>query len=150
SSDVVVGGAQAAVQLGGRLARQPRALLHEAGGVLRLQLGGAQLRGRLLEPVREGLERGDGAHRAGSPAAPPSASRSRSAAARMPLTKPGASVPQYALAVSTASSIAPSGGIGCSPGTSPGCSISNRPTRRIERSSGAIRSSVQPSAWRAI
>ena len=46
--------------------------------------------------------------------------RSRSAAARIPLTNAGASAPQKRLAVSTASSIAPSGGIACSPGSSSG------------------------------
>ena len=46
------------------------------------------------------------------------ASRSRRTAPRIPLTNPGASAPQKRLAVSTASSIAPSGGIGASPGTS--------------------------------
>ena len=45
---------------------------------------------------------------------------SRSTAARMPLTKPGASAPQKVLAVSTASEIAPSGGIGRTPGATSG------------------------------
>ena len=51
---------------------------------------------------------------------PRAASRSRSTAPRIPLTNPGASAPQKRFAVSTASSIAPSGGIACSPGTSSG------------------------------
>ncbi len=50
---------------------------------------------------------------------------SRSAAARMPLTKPGASAPQNSLATSTASSMAPSAGIGVSPGTASGWIISS-------------------------
>jgi len=48
---------------------------------------------------------------------PISPSRSRSTAPRMPLTKPGASAPQKRFAVSTASSIAPSGGIAFSLGS---------------------------------
>ncbi len=46
--------------------------------------------------------------------------RSRRTAPRIPLMNAGASAPQNRLAVSTASSIAPSGGIGSSPGTSRG------------------------------
>ena len=63
---------------------------------------------------------------------------------RIPFTKPGASAEQSSLAASTASSIATSAG------TSGRCSISCSATRRMLRSSGAMRSSVQPLAWRAI
>ena len=61
----------------------------------------------------------------------------------MPLTNPGASAPQNALAVSTASSMAPSGGIGVSASTTSGCSISSSAVRRMAFSSGAMRSSDQ-------
>ncbi len=44
--------------------------------------------------------------------------------------------------------IAPSGGIGLSPGMASGCSISVSATRMIAFSSGAMRSTVQPSASR--
>ena len=74
---------------------------------------------------------------------------SRSTAASTPLTNPGASAPQNAFAVSTASSIAPSAGIGRSPSIRSGWSISSSAVRRIARSSGAIRLTVQPFAWRA-
>src|SRR6478672_2890318 len=69
---------------------------------------------------------------------------SRRAAARMPLTNPGASDPQKVLAVSTASEMAPSGGIGVSPGAASGWVISSRATRMIAFSSGAMRVTVQP------
>ena len=67
----------------------------------------------------------------------------------MPLTKPGASAPQKVLAVSTASSMAPSGGIGRSAGMASGCRISTSAVRMIARSSGAMRATVQPLACRA-
>ena len=44
----------------------------------------------------------------------------------------------------------PRRGIGRSPSTRSGCSISSSATRRIARSSGAMRSSVQPLAWRSM
>ena len=80
--------------------------------------------------------------------------RSRSAAARIPLTNPGASAPQNSLAVSTASSIAPSGGIAWSPGSAPdGSSPAARPagsSARAERSARATsRSRTARSARRA-
>ena len=62
--------------------------------------------------------------------------RSRRTAPRMPLMNAGAPEPQKRLAVSIASSIAPSGEIGWSLGTTPGYRISSNPTRRIDRSSG--------------
>ncbi len=49
-------------------------------------------------------------------------------------------------ALSSASSIAPSGGIGCSPGATSGCSISIKATRMMLRSSGWIRCTDQPCA----
>ena len=67
----------------------------------------------------------------------------------MPLTNFGASAPEYVLASSTASSMAPSGGIGVSAGAASGCSISSSATRMIAFSSGAMRSIVQPLEWRA-
>ncbi len=51
----------------------------------------------------------------------------------------GALEPQNRLAVSTASLIAASGGIGSSPAIRSGYSSSSSATRRIERSTGAIR-----------
>src|SRR3954469_16670692 len=68
----------------------------------------------------------------------------------MPLTKAPASAAAYVLAVFTASSIAPSGGIGVSAGTASGWSISMSAVRMIAFSSGAIRSTDQPSACRPI
>ncbi len=62
----------------------------------------------------------------------------------IPFTNPGASAPHSSLAASIASSIATSAG------TSSRLSSSCSATRRMLRSSGAMRSSVQPSAWRSI
>jgi len=62
----------------------------------------------------------------------------------------GASVPQNFFAVSTASSIAPSGGIGVSAVVTSGCRSSSVAVRRIARSSGAMRSRLQPVAWSAM
>ena len=80
----------------------------------------------------------------------------------MPLTKPGASAPQNALAVSTASSIAPSGGIGLVALDEVGVEhleqrgAQDRPLERrdaLERSSrsrGARVSGSSSSAWSAV
>ena len=59
-------------------------------------------------------------------------------------------MPQKVFALSTASSIAPSGGIGSSAGTASGWSISTSATRMMLRSSGWIRCTDQPCAWRSI
>src|SRR6185437_2818775 len=140
-------GAGHALELGGGLGGHAGRVLDQPGGGVRREVPGAQLLGRALQARDEGIEGGgvDLAHRYA-----PFSPISRRAAARMPLTKPGASAPQNCLAVSTASEMAPSGGIGASPGAASGWTISSRAMRMIARSSGAIRSSVQPRAWRSM
>src|ERR1700716_1760129 len=116
------GGAGAAGPPGARLGGEARARLDQLGRVLGRERVVAQPGGRVAQPggqVLEVVERIG--HRAGG-----LSRTSRSAAARMPLTKPGASAPQYVFAVSTASSMAPSGGMGRSPATRSGSRISSR------------------------
>src|SRR5207302_7133935 len=139
------GVARAAVQLGAGLGGEAGARLDQLGGLLGRQGVVAQAGGRVTQASGELAEFVEGVgHRAEG-----FSRTSRSAAARMPLTNPGASAPQYVLAVSTASSMAASGGIGRSPATSSGSRSSSSATRRMLRSSGAMRSSVQPWEWRA-
>ena len=138
-----VGGAHAPVQLGARLGGQPGALVHERGGALRASArpprssaAARSSRSTRSSSRGSGMARAILAHRA-QRRTQDAVDEPRRLRAR-----------RTRLAVSTASTIAPSGGIGASPSTSSGCSISSSATRMIARSSGAIRSSVQPSAWR--
>src|SRR5689334_24173055 len=112
-------GARQLLELGCRLRGERRAVLdHRRGGVGR-ELAGAQLLRSAAQLGDQVVEALDAAHgmRAFS-------RTSRRTAASTPLTNAGASAPQKVFALSTASSIAPSGGIGFSAGAASGCSIS--------------------------
>src|SRR3990172_996760 len=95
-----------------------------------------ELGGELAQPRGDALQLAQ--------AAGPSPAAARTAAPRTPFTNEGASAPQYWRASPTASSSA------TSVGTSSRCADSCSATRMMLRSSGAIRSSSQPSAWLAI
>src|SRR5207302_3162827 len=104
------------LELGCRLGRQRRAVLDHRRGGVRRELARAQLLGGTLQARDQIVQVLDAAHEM------PAFSRtSRRTAASTPLTKPGASLPQNVFALSTASSIAPSGGIGSSAGAASGC-----------------------------
>src|SRR5207249_2550627 len=127
------------------LACEVCAVLDQRRRGIRRELARAQLLGRALEARDHIIKTLHAAHRMRA-----LSRTSRNAAPKTPLTNAGASAPQNVLAVSTASSIAPSGGIGSSAGTSSGCSISISATRMMLRSSGWIRDTDQPWAWRSL
>ena len=133
-----VGRATARVELRSEPSGELGAALDELGGLVGAELAGAQPAGHVLELAGQIVERL-------GPVTPDRPPPRDATAARMPLTKPGASAEQSSFAASTASSMATSAGTS---GQDGGARASA--TRRMLRSSGAIRSSVQPSAWRAI
>src|SRR4051812_41075020 len=125
-----VGLARLRVQRGANARGELGAALDRRGRILRRQVPGPQLVGRVLELGYELLElRCHGR-----------VTSVRLTVPRMPLTNFGASAAQSSFAASIASSMATSSG------TSVRYSISYSAVRRMLRSSGAIRSSVQPSA----
>src|SRR4051812_18754788 len=93
--------ARLAVGLLDRLGREVRGLGGELGGTLVGDLLAGQFCGYLAQALADFPQ--THVHAA--------APRSRRMAPRMPLTKPGASAPQYSLASSTASLIATSAGV---------------------------------------
>ena len=141
-------GARTALELRrSRAVGQRRALVHQRRRRVSGELAGTQLlRGPFQAPDQ--LIKGVGRviHEIGA-----FSRTSRSAAASTPLTNAGASAPQKVFALRTASSIAPSGGIGPpARGVASGCRISISATRRMLRSSGWMRCTDQPCAWRSI
>ena len=146
-----------ALELGARLGGDARALLDERGGTRprRARRSAACARG-VLEALDQAAPSCSaaaiGRDRAGMGTAVMSrAPVARRTAARIPFTKPGASAPQNALAVSTASSIAPSGGIGRS-AADQRRGAASRAARRAGWRARAARSARPTSscAWRSI
>ena len=101
-------GARELLELRRGLGRERGAVLdHRRGGVGR-ELARAQLLGGALQARDQIVQLLDAAHGICA-----FSRTSRNTAPSTPLTNPGASAPQNVFALSTASSIAPSGGIGC-------------------------------------
>src|SRR5260221_14516215 len=122
-------------QLGGALVA--RSLPLQLGRDLAQPLGDLAQPAHWTSPASRSLGREESDR--GAPSLTFAGSRSRTTAPRFPLMNLGASAPPYSLAISTASSRA------ASYGPSP-CSIPYRATPSTLRSSGAMRSTVQPFA----
>src|ERR1700761_8862443 len=104
-------GAGELLELRRRLGRQRGAVLDQRGRGIGRELARAQLLGGPPQPADHLVKSLDARHQIAA-----FSRTSRRTAARTPLTKPGASAPQKVLALSTASSMAPSAGIGSSAG----------------------------------
>src|SRR5208283_3542134 len=108
------------------LGRERGAVLDNGSGGVGRALAGAQLLGGTLHACDQVVQLFEARHGIWA-----FSRTSRNAAASTPFTNPGASEPQNFLALSTASSIAPSGGMGVCEGAASGWSISSRAIRMM-------------------